>query len=310
MIVVPSIHTAGEVIARVGDLTPGGVHRALDMVRRAGGKPVNIARFVAIMGGSARLIAVADADLGRRLRVEAADPALGSRLDLEVVPSPVPSRTDVAIVDDAGALTVVNGRAATPGPAILERVVELIAARLVPRDVLVLAGSLPTGVDADIMTRLVRLARTAGATTIVDSSGSPLAAALVAGPDVVKVSVEELANVRGDGDAPRAWRAGRRLAPEPPVLIVSRGDRGARAWLDTGVYRIRPPSQVPINPLGAGDALTAGLAAMLAAGGSILEGIVAGCGWAAAEVGEFDLTLDPARARALASQVVVTRSRS
>lgn len=310
MIHIPSLNTSDEVISRVGELRPGDVHRAIDVARRVGGKPVNVARFVACMGGSAHLVALADAALGIRLAIEAVDPSLGGRLELELVTSPSASRTDLAVVDATGVLTVVNGRGVVPDPSFVEEVIELIAARLGAGDVLVLAGSLPEGADPQIMSRLVLLGRTIGATTIVDSSGPALAAALEAKPDVVKVTARELAEVRGDGDPSRAWRAGRQLAPEPVALILSLGDRGARAWLDTGTYLIRPPFQTVVNPLGAGDAMAAGVAATLGAGGSILDGLVAGCGWAAAEVGEFDLTIDPERARVLAAQVVVERSKS
>ena len=67
---------------------------------------------------------------------------------------------------------------------------------------LCIAGALPTGTDS-LLTRVIELARRHGVRSAVDSSGSALAAAAAAGPDLIAPNHVELADVVG-GD-PAGW---------------------------------------------------------------------------------------------------------
>lgn len=302
MIVIFSPTTAHELILGMPRLAPGEVHRATRVVERIGGKGVNVARFCGRMGVAVRLVAVADEPGAQALAVE---PDL-SLATVQVMPSGVRARTDVICVEEGGRATVVNGAAPGPAPDVIEASITMLLDGLRANDLLVLAGSLPPNVPQDLYARLIRVAREVGARSMLDASGVWLRAALPAAPDVVKVSTAELAGAR-DLTTSAAWSRGRDAAPEPAALIVTAGRRGARLWTDVDRWTLLAPAQVPINPIGAGDATMAGLCAGLAAGGSIADALADGVAWGGAKVRDFDLALDPALARALRPEVSVVR---
>jgi tagatose 6-phosphate kinase len=125
---------------------------------------------------------------------------------------------------------------------------------------------------------------------------------LPAGPDVLKLTADELADgiVVPPG---RAWTHGSRLVPSVRELIVTAGPRGARAWTDGRRWTVSPPTQVAVNPAGAGDALTAGLVSTLAAGASLVDALREAVAWAAAKVRELDFRVDPRVVAELRGQV-------
>lgn len=299
MIVIASLHTAHEIIMRVPGWRPGDVSRAEATVVTAGGKPLNVARFAGRMGADVRLLAAADAVLAERM---AHDASL-RRMGMTIVTTVRHSRTDIALVDADGAATVVNGEPSTLERFEADRVVATLRRWLGLGDRFVLAGSLPGPAPVELLVRVIALARRATAELIVDASGPILAAALDAHPTIVKVTADELAAARG-GDPARAWEGGRELAPEPENLIVTGGSRGLRAWLaDGSAVEVRPPLVHAVNTLGAGDAVTAGIALTLDTGGSLQDGLVLGTAMAAARLNRLEPDLDPERARALQGEV-------
>jgi tagatose 6-phosphate kinase len=271
-------------------------------VERIGGKGVNVARFCGRMGVGVRLVAIAD-ESGAVSLAQEPDLALAT---LQVVPSGLRARTDVIAVEDDGRASVLNGTAPGPPLGVIEAAVSLLLDSLGPEDLLVLAGSLPTSAPEDLYARLIRAARAAGARSVLDASGAWLRAALAAAPDVAKASTTELAGARGVTSA-EAWAVGRAVAPEPASLIVTAGRRGARLWSDGARWTVSTPSRVPVNPIGAGDALMAGLCCGLSSGASLDDALADGVAWAAAKVQDFDLSLDPGLAASLGSDVRVTR---
>jgi tagatose 6-phosphate kinase len=300
VIVVFSPTTAHEVILGLERLRPGTVHRAGRAVERVGGKGVNVARMCGRMGVAVRLVAVVDERAAGSL---AAEPDLAGA-EIRLIASGVSARTDVIAVEAGGRATVLNGTAPGPAPSVIDEAVRRLLDGLVANDLLVLTGSLPVGTPAELYARLVAAARQRGATSLVDASGVWLREALPSAPDVVKVSADELAAARVS-TAARAWADGRSLAPEPHALVVTAGARGARAWSGGEGWTVAAPRQAAVNPIGAGDAVCAGLAAGLAARGPLVGALADGVAWAAAKVRDFDLALDPAFARRVRPSVVI-----
>ncbi len=302
MIHVLSANTAHEVILRVPRLVPGGVHRAVDGHRRVGGKGVNVARACGRMGAVVRLVALADARGATEL---ASEPDLVGAA-IEVVPLPGDARTDVIVAEAGGRATVVNGMAEPIPPRTVDDLMATMLEGVKPDDLVVLAGSVPGGGPVDLYATLVGAARAAGARTLVDASGPWLRAVMPEGPDVVKVNLAELAGAVGG--APRdCWRRGGALVPNVPALVLSRGSSGARVWADGRRCSVRVPRQAVVCAVGAGDAMTAGIATGLAAGMPLPEATAQGAAWAAAAVRELDLTFDPAVAREVAAETRVAR---
>jgi 1-phosphofructokinase family hexose kinase len=304
MIHVFSPNTAHEVILGVARLGAGDVHRAMAGHRRVGGKGVNVARACGRMGVPVRVVAIADARGADDLLRE---PDLVDAT-IELVPLDGDARTDVIIAESDGRATVVNG-IGDPLPAgLAERAADRLLGGVAPGDLVVLAGSLPRGAPAGLYASIVSAVGRTEARTIVDASGPWLLAALEARPDICKVNLRELADALGQ-DAGRCWREGGSLVPSARALVLSDAARGARVWSEATRCSIRVPRQTVVNGVGAGDAMTAGIATGLAAGLRLADAAARGAAWGAAAVRELDLTLEPAVADAIADEVRVTGCR-
>ena len=292
MIVVPALHPAHDVIVRVDDLEPGVVLRVgmEGMLTGVGGKAVNVALAIAAMDVPVRLVVCGDETLLEGIRAQA---ARHPRLELVPIPSPVPTRTDIAIVDARGRLTVINGTAADPGADVIDAVIARSVEVLTAGDVLVLSGSTPDGTGA-VHEEMSRAARDRDVPVIVDASGTALNALLETHPAAVKISADEA----------------RELAalPPAPVLGITDGAAGLRAWLPDGrAVRVTPPPDLPVvATLGAGDAVTAGLAIALGNGDGPLDGFVLGTAMAASTLDHLDPSVDRPAADRLRAHVRVS----
>jgi len=144
-------------------------------------------------------------------------------------------------------------------------------------DVTVLGG--PTGppiVPSSTYRRLAGDLRNNGAKVIADLAGDPLTEALAGGVDVLKISADELrAEGRiGTDDPAEIVEAMRALAAEGAEHVVTtRADLPAMAYVDHSFVVVRPPQLSEQDHRGAGDSLTAGIAATLATGGDLVDGL-------------------------------------
>ena len=295
----------------------------------AGGKGLNVARVVRLLGARALVVGFVGGHGGRAVEGLIKDEGL------TFVPVAIGGEARVmTIVTEAdGRVTVLN----EPGPTITDRewegLEEAAGEQLGGHGVLACTGSLPPGAPVDAYARLVRRARERGTVTVVDASGEQLAYALRAGPDVVVPNVHEAyaalqalggaaldGGLSGLGGAPveigdaaearvQAERAAAALvARGARAAIVTAGSAGAALSSAAGdAAWVSAPRVAAVNPIGAGDAFTAALAAALERGAHLVEAAVEATGAAAASV-EMPLPgrLDPDRMRALIPLVALS----
>jgi 1-phosphofructokinase len=161
----------------------------------------------------------------------------------------------------------------TPSPLSRHDLDELYGATLVAAldaEVCILGG--PPGPDVVPADTYRRLACDLGAndkTVVADLAGEGLGAAVAGGVDVVKVSDEELvADGRAasvdETDLLKALSALR--SSGVGTVVVSRASRPALAAWDGRMVEITTPQVEPLDAHGAGDSMTAGIAAALAGG--------------------------------------------
>jgi len=145
----------------------------------------------------------------------------------------------------------------------------------------------PAVVPPSTYRRLARDVRENGGTVVADLSGDPLRYALEGGLDVLKVSDDELCREnRATGNDAQSLIAGMHelVKSGADQVIVTRAAEPALALIDGSVVVIEPPRLEAADHRGAGDSLTAGVAATLASGGSLLEGLRLGAAAAALNV--------------------------
>jgi 1-phosphofructokinase family hexose kinase len=139
--------------------------------------------------------------------------------------------------------------------------------RVRPGDIWVLCGSLPPGVPPDFYARLTALVQARGAQVLLDSSGEALRLGCAASPYLVKPNLVEAEQVAGqeiclDADALAAVEFFLHQGIE--LVALSLGADGLLLASKELAVWARPPRVQARNPVGAGDALLAGIASALA----------------------------------------------
>jgi 1-phosphofructokinase family hexose kinase len=284
----------------LAELRPGEVLRLADVVITPGGKGLNVARAALVLGAPATLVGFIPGHTGRA----AAALIVEEGITLQGVPVSGEIRS-TSIVLEPDRATVLN----EPGPALADgdwaALEAVISGALADHGVLVCSGSLPPGAPEDGYALLAALARAAGRRCVVDATGSALAAVLSASPDVVAPNLGEAEGVlfgRTDEavdaapDArPHALRAARDLVVRgAQAAVVTAAGAGAAVFSNGDAVWVDAPPVRVVNPIGAGDVLTAALAAALERGVGLLDAVREGVAAASAAVehpiaGRFDV---------------------
>ena len=213
-------------------------------------------------------------------------------LGIQVDPSPIigETRTNISIVGEKDSHYVKINES---GPSVSEDEVEALLRKINtlvrPDDFWVLAGSIPTNVPDDIYARIINQVNRAGAFALLDTSGTPLRLGIEEKPYLIKPNIHELSflvnrEIKGLRDLSEVISEMHDQGLQ--TILVSLGEDGA--FLSDGLqrWRGRPPKIKVQNPIGAGDAMVAGLVWRLNEGDSVgvaLPWSIA-CGTAAANI--------------------------
>ncbi|HYN68540.1 MAG TPA: hexose kinase [Ornithinibacter sp.] len=291
LVVTPN--TCIDVTTWLPSLVPGSVSRATRTEVTAGGKGVNVCRTLRALGDSPRLIGLSPASDPRLVELLAAE-------GCDFVPVPHRGRTRLALIllEDAGRVTVVNGRGPEPREWDHDELLATIAEQVdatSPAAVLC-SGSLPPDVPATLYADVVEAAHARGVPVHVDAAPAVLGATLASGPDLVSPNVGEVEsllfgrtdeNVEEEGDdlVDRCVSASRELhARGARRAVVTAGSHGAALTTADGSWWVDAVTVPVANPIGAGDSFLAGTAFALAAGADDVAAVRHGMAVAAAAV--------------------------
>ncbi len=135
---------------------------------------------------------------------------------------------------------------------------------------------IPDLMPADTYTRLATDLRAVGVSVVADVSGAVVTALLEGGVSVLKISHEQLiAGGRArSGSVPELDTAIRELmAAGAEHVVVSRAAEPALSVIDGALLQAAAPTLSPVEPRGAGDSMTAGLATALARGADMVAAL-------------------------------------
>ena len=306
MILCVTPNPAVDRTARVDRLTFGTVLRPSEVLVLPGGKGNNVARAADRLGALVTTTGFAGGHAGRWM-VEALD---REGLNPRFVPTDGETRTTYVTVDRSARSSLVYEPSSPIGPVDLDALLRLLRDDLLAAATWVaICGSPPSGMTADGYRAAVETVAATGHPCLVDVAGPSLLAALSARPDIVKVTVDEANSVIGTRITDPVAAARALVALGARIAVVTDGPRGAAAADDRSSWAVQVPQISVVDPVGSGDAFTAGLIVALDGGASTGEAlaVAAAAGTANAETlgaGRFD----PSRQVELMAQVGVIRN--
>jgi 1-phosphofructokinase/tagatose 6-phosphate kinase len=264
VILTVTLNAAIDRTIAVPNFRLGRRHRAVEARSVPGGKGINVARALRLLGRPVIATGLAGGATGRRLSDELREESVltaFTRIAGE-------SRTNLAVVDPTTAeQTEINDRGPEVSAEEIERFTERLLYLAQGASICVLAGSLPPGAPDDLYARLVAELRALGVLTILDADGEPMRAGLRAGPAVVAPNVAEAEEAVGhefnDADDLALGLSGL-LDMGAEEAIVTSGS-GCVAIVGEGVdrrrYEVRIDQLEPVATVGSGDAFLAGYVA-------------------------------------------------
>jgi 1-phosphofructokinase len=263
MIVTLTPNPSLDRTVEIDELRRGEVHRATGGRVDPGGKGVNVSRALAACDTATIAVLPSGGPEGAQLA------ALLAPFGVQTVQVPIGGtvRSNITIAEPDGTTTKLNEAGpeltADEAAAVARTVVDL-ASRA---NWVVGAGSLPRGLGVDFYARLVTALRDSQTQVCIDASGPPLAAAVDAGPDLIKPNAEELAELVGRPLARLAdvvdAAAEIRKRGVGTVLVSLGGDGALLVSADEVLHGWAPSVRVR-STVGAGDSTLAGF---LAGGG-------------------------------------------
>ncbi len=309
MILTVTMNAAIDRTVAVPNFRQGHRHRVVESRTGAGGKGINVARALGLLGRPVIATGLAGGATGARvLEVLEEESVLTdfTRIKGE-------TRTNLAVIDPtSGEQTEINER----GPEVTDLEVEAFFERLdyLARGarICVLAGSLPPNADVELYARLVHGLQDRGITTVLDAEGEAMRAGLRAGASVVTPNELEAEELVGQefGDPSDLARGLTELVEMGSTEAVITQPSGCVALVGEPHHRqcltVSTEPLGPISTVGSGDAFVAGYVAARYDGGSPGECLAYGVACGAESTQHFGAgTVDRDRVERILGQVEV-----
>jgi 1-phosphofructokinase len=253
-----TMNPALDLTVQLGPLQVGQVNRSEAMLSHAAGKGLNVAQVLADLGHELTVAGFLGVDNQQPFE------SLFARRGFvdEFVRVPGETRSNIKLAESTGRITDLNG----PGPEVSRQAQQALAARVEQIagsfDAVVVAGSLPRGVDAQWLKSLLLRLNAMGLKVALDTSGQALRAGIEASPWLIKPNTEELADAL---EAPiisvvaqaQAAAALRQRGIEH--VVISQGAEGVHWFSSSVALQALPPKVTVASTVGAGDSLLAGM---------------------------------------------------
>ncbi|REK66610.1 MAG: 1-phosphofructokinase [Cohnella sp.] len=286
MITTVTLNAAIDKMYIVNNFETDRINRVKTMKAQPGGKGNNVAKVAKLLGSDVTACNFLGGENGSFVHRQLID--RGIRSD----PVWIKDQTRIAlnIMDQVrGTQTEIL----EPGPQI--RPDEWLTLKGKIRDlsvkssVVAFSGSLPRGLPADAYAQLIAAVKETGRLTILDTSGPALSSGINGSPFLCKPNRDELKDlVDRDVESTREIIAAANSLHQRGVqmVLVSLDKEGSVLITPNKAWKITPPSIRPVNTVGCGDSLVAGIAHFLDLHGitdesSLLESVVWGTAAAA-----------------------------
>lgn len=259
MIYTVTFNPSLDYIVSVNDFQLGLTNRTDSELILPGGKGINVSTILMNLGIDSTAFGFAAGFTGEEIIREAE--AMGIRSDFIKIDSGI-SRINLKLKNIDG--TEINGS----GPEISEEKIEELLRKLDilgEGDILVLAGSIPASMPADMYSTIMERLQHKNVTFIVDATKDLLINVLKYKPFLIKPNNHELGELF---DVKLTTREevipyGKKLQKQGArnVLISMAGEGAVLVAEDGSVYEAPAPKGTLVNAVGAGDSMVAGFTA-------------------------------------------------
>jgi 1-phosphofructokinase family hexose kinase len=248
---------------QLSDLTRSSVNRIDSVFESPAGKGSNTCRVLAGLGVEAELHAYVGGVNGTRFEEACAED--GFRMELTRIGSE--TRICTTLIEADTTMTEL----VEPAPEITAEEHQSFAGRFHKRigaaRLLVIAGTAVKGEPEESYEQYVRAGKVYGVATVLDSYRAHGKRALAASPEVLKINRDELAELSGMAvtDVGAREKACQEMLHKHGLrwIIITAGAEGAEGFSADATVTVRPPAVRSVNPIGSGDAVTAGVASVL-----------------------------------------------
>lgn len=264
MILTVTLNAAIDRTVAVPNFRLGHRHRAVESRTVAGGKGINVARALKLLGRPVIATGFAGGPTGNRLLEQLRKEAVltdFTRIAAE-------TRINLAVIDPtSGEQTEINERGPAVSPEEVEAFVRRVGYLADGAKLCVLAGTLPPGAGDDLYARLVKDLSERGLPVVLDAEGSAMLAGLRAGASVVTPNEREAEELVGQEFADRddliqglselvRLGAGEAAITRPDGCVAVIGSGSEQRFLE-----VRTEPLDPVSTVGSGDAFLAGYVA-------------------------------------------------
>lgn len=253
-----TLNPALDITVSLDSLRAGQVNRSQAQHSHAAGKGLNVAQVLADLGHSVTV----GGFLGRD-NLQPFEALIEWRGFADCfVRVAGETRSNIKLVEANGCVTDINGQGPEVNAASRSALMRKLLQIAPGHDAVVVAGSLPRGIDPQWFAELLGQLKAQGLKIALDSSGEALRAGLQAAPWLVKPNTDELAEVLGHsvtGRAEQQQAASQLLASGIEHVVVSQGEHGVSWYRAGAVLHAQPPQVRVASTVGAGDSLVAGM---------------------------------------------------
>lgn len=242
----------------IESLRRGTIHRASAMEITAGGKGNNVARQLTQFG----IPTVATGFIGGETGTALARFLSEEKITHDFVQTKSPTREGITYRETDGTTTAVFDPSPEIFPEEVDRLVELCKKYLAKSLWVVCAGSSPSPSAENVFRKIITEANRRGVCSVLDSYGPVFSSALEAIPTFVKVNRQEFEQAFGVAlNDDLDFQKGLQMLLERGVqyTVITNGAQAAYAAIKEHFWKITPPEIHSVNPVGSGDAMTAGI---------------------------------------------------
>jgi 6-phosphofructokinase 2 len=241
--------------------------------RYAGGKGIDVSKVLTTLGAENEALGLIGGFTGEELEGR----LMNEGVNCDFTRIADETRTNIIVNEtSSGKQVAFNDRGPNVKPYELMQIMHKLE-NLDKPDMVVISGSLPFGIHAEIYRRLIAMAKGKGARVILDTDGDALQVGIQGRPDIIKPNVHELSRLADEElkEINEIVRVARRVREKGVgVVLVSMGAKGILLAGEKEGYLASPPEITVKNTIGAGDSAVAGFVYGLATNKTVKEALI------------------------------------